>query len=80
MNYTPCFCCGIDLLGEMLYNVDFENRNLHSELQEEDKMTREEFKDLWNIEELMISPSNASKYVKAEVEYKGSKLLLLLRQ
>lgn len=39
-------------------------------------MTREEFKELWNVKELMLSPGNAAKYVKAEVEYKGSDLLL----
>lgn len=67
---------GIAFSVAVWYNINVGKSNLHSELQEEDKMTREEFKDLWNIEELMISPSNALEYVKAEVEYKGGKLLL----
>lgn len=39
-------------------------------------MTRKEFKDIWNIDELEISPSNATTYVRAEVKYKNDNLLL----
>ena len=39
-------------------------------------MTREEFKALWGIDELIISPGNATHYVMADVRYKGGSLLL----
>ncbi|MCM1507751.1 MAG: hypothetical protein NC177_11550 [Ruminococcus flavefaciens] len=39
-------------------------------------MTRKEFKDIWNIDELAIAPSNAMNYVRAEVKYKDDNLLL----
>ena len=39
-------------------------------------MTRKEFKDIWNIDEIICSPSDAMTYVRAEVKYRDDNLLL----